>query len=248
MKSPAAKPIWNNSFGVKLIKKIFTNNEIDTIVENVTFLEKELDKKNYIWKFYEKDIKRINRIEYFVKFNKFFFNLANDKRLIDIAEELLGEKSVLFKDKINFKYPGAQGFAPHQDVSAGWGMYSNKHVNIAIPLCDTNVENGCIYFGPRMTDMKTDYFQDMPAESLTLEKKESSKGDLICFDSYIPHSSYANNSNQKRIIIFFTYSPFSCGDFYEKYHSDKFKNVPPDIYKEKGKKYRSGNTNVPLAF
>ena len=127
-------------------------------------------------------------------------------------------------------------------------MYCNKHVNIAIPLCDTNIENGCIYFGPRMTDMQTDYFQDMPSASITLEKKESFKGDLICFDSYIPHSSYANKSDQKRIILFFTYTPISCGDFYEKYHADKFKNVPPDIYKEKGKKYRSGNTNTPSAF
>ena len=35
---------------------------------------------------------------------------------------------------------------------------------------------------------------------------------------------------------------------YELYHSDKFKNVPPDIYKVKGKKYRSGNTNIASEF
>tara|TARA_B100000212_G_scaffold300386_1_gene245703 strand:- start:2409 stop:3155 length:747 start_codon:yes stop_codon:yes gene_type:complete len=242
------KPTWPNSFGVKVIKNLFTKSEIDIISENVSLLEQYPDKKNYIWKFYEKNIKRLNRIEYFVKFNKFFFDLANDEKLLEIANELLGEKSILFKDKINFKYPGGEGFAPHQDVSAGWGMYSNKHVNIAIPLSDTNVQNGCIYFGSCMTDMKTDYFQDLSEDSLNLEKTETFKGDIICFDSYIPHSSYANNSNQKRVILFFTYTPFSNGDFYEKYHADKFKNVPPDIYREKGKKYRSGNTNIPSAF
>ncbi len=31
-----------------------------------------------------------------------------------------GEESVLFKDKINFKLPGGDGFKEHQDVQAGW--------------------------------------------------------------------------------------------------------------------------------
>lgn len=241
-------PNWNNSIGSKIFKNVFSNSEIDEIQEKVTLLEEESDKKNYIWKFYEKEINRINRIEYFVKFNKFFKDLANEKRIVDTVQDLLGEKPVLFKDKINFKYPGGEGFAPHQDVSAGWGMYCNKHVNVAIPLCDTNVENGCIYFGPRMTHMQTDYFQDLPNDSINLEKKETKKGDIVCFDSYVAHSSYSNKSNKKRIIVFFTYTPFSSGDFYEKYHSDKFKNVPPDIYREKGKSYRSGNTNIPSIF
>ena len=248
MEKIVEKPVWKDSFGVKKFKNVFSNNEINEISDNVKFLEKEKDRKKYIWKFYEKKIKRINRIEYFIKFNKFFFDLANDKRLIQIAHDLLGEKPILFKDKINFKYPGGEGFVAHQDVSAGWGMYCNKHVNIALPLCDTNIENGCIYFGPRMTEMKTDYFKDLPENSISLDKKETNKGDLICFDSYIPHASYSNNSDEKRIILFYTYTPFSNGDFYEKYHSDKFKNVPPDIYREKGKSYRSGNTNIASVF
>lgn len=161
-----------------------------------------------------------------------------------IAEDLLGEKPILFKDKINFKYPEGEGFAPHQDVSAGWGKYTNKHITIAIPLCDTNDNNGCIYFGPKITNMQTDYFEDMKKDSISLEMVETKKGDIICFDSYIAHASYKNLSNEKRIIVFFTYTPLNNGDYYEQYHSDKFKNVPPDIYKVKGKKYRSGNTNM----
>ena len=66
------KPVWSDSFGVKKIKNLFSNNEINEISDNVKVLEEEKDRKNYIWKFYEKKIKRINRIEYFIKFNKFF--------------------------------------------------------------------------------------------------------------------------------------------------------------------------------
>ena len=103
-------------------------------------LEKKEDKKNFIWKFYEKKIKRINRIEYFTKYDKYFYELAYNEKILKIVEDLLGEKPILFKDKINFKYPGGEGFRAHQDISAGWGQYTNKHVNLAIPLCDTNNE------------------------------------------------------------------------------------------------------------
>ena len=65
--------------------------------------------------------------------------------MISLANKLLGEESILFKDKINFKYPGGEGFKPHQDVSAGWGKYCNKHINIAIPL-PNQPQNGCIFW------------------------------------------------------------------------------------------------------
>ena len=96
--------------------------------------------------------------------------------------------------------------------------------------------------------MLTNYFEDLKEEEVSLNKYETNLGDIICFDSYIPHASYKNSSDKRRIIVFFTYSPLKNGDFYEQYHADKFKNVPPCIYKEKGKKYRSGNTNVSTEF
>ena len=238
------KPNWSDAFGKRIIKSFFNDNEIDLIKNRVLELERKEDKKNFIWKFYEKKKNRINRIEYFIKFDEYFYKLAHSRNLLKIAEDLLGEKPILFKDKINFKYPEGDGFAAHQDVSAGWGKYTNKHVTIAIPLCDTNYNNGCIYFGAKLTNMQTNYFEDLKEDNIDLEMVETKKGDIICFDSYVPHASYKNLSNTKRIIIFFTYTPLNNGDYYEQYHSDKFKNVPPDIYKVKGKKYRSGNTNI----
>lgn len=56
--------------------------------------------------------------------------------------------------------------------------------------------------------------------------------------------SYSNKSNQINPVIYFTYSPKSEGDYYEKYHLDKFKNNPPDIYKDKNKNYYSNNTFI----
>ena len=47
-----------------------------------------------------------------------FQNLANSKKLLNVLEDLMGGPCILFKDKINFKRPGAGGFRPHQDVQA----------------------------------------------------------------------------------------------------------------------------------
>jgi|GEM_PF-2608426 len=39
--------------------------------------------------------------------------------------QLIGEEAVLFKEKINFKMPGGDGFKPHQDSQAGWDRYAD---------------------------------------------------------------------------------------------------------------------------
>ena len=81
--------------------------------------------------------------------------------------------------------------------------------------------------------MLTDYFHDLLDYDSELTPVKTKKGDAVIFDSFIPHASFQNNSDKKRQIIFFTYTPLSLGSFYEEYHSDKFNAVPPDIFKVK---------------
>ena len=90
--------------------------------------------------------------------------------------------------------------------------------------------------------MINNYHEDIDVE-LDYTIAQTKIGDILLFDSYVPHKSGSNNSKLPRPILFYTYTLSEHGDFYGKYHYDKFQNVPPDIHKEKGKKYRSGNTN-----
>lgn len=228
-------------FGHKVCKQVFTADEILNIASEVDLLVNEVDRKNFIWKFYESSGK-INRIEYFVNFSSFFKQLSLDKKIINLIKREIGYDVVLFKDKINFKYPGGEGFEPHQDITAGWGRYSNFQISVAIPLTSTNIENGAIEFGSPITKMINNYHEDIDVE-LDYTIAQTKIGDILLFDSYVPHKSGSNNSKLPRPILFYTYTLSEHGDFYEKYHYDKFQNVPPDIHKEKGKKYRSGNTN-----
>ena len=233
---------WDEAFGYEKVESFLSSEQVDNIQQHINYLISEEDRKDYVWKYFEKDKKTLSRIEYFVNHNKSLRGLSLDPKLLSLVQERLRDIPVLFKDKINFKYPGGEGFLPHQDIAASWGNYCNRHVSVAIPLCDTNEENGCIFFGKKTNHMLTENFQDLN-EDTYLEVCPTNAGDIILFDSYVPHASYGNNSNLSRTIVFFTYAPSEFGNFYEQYHSDKFKNVPPDIYKIKGQKYRSGNSN-----
>ena len=52
----------------------------------------------------------------------------------------------LFKDKINWKNPGGQGFGAHQDQPAWDDFPPNKFVTAAMFVNNTTKENGCLEF------------------------------------------------------------------------------------------------------
>ena len=64
------------------------------------------------------------RIENFCAFHPGFDGLLRGSPLVEAATALLDGPAVLFKDKINYKMPGGQGFRAHQDVQAGWDRYA----------------------------------------------------------------------------------------------------------------------------
>ena len=226
---------------IQKVQNFFNADEIDDINDELLRLEKKKDIKNYIWKYYEFSNKSLlSRIEYFVKhstkfkkISEFFFN---------------NRPYYLMKDKINCKYPNGEGFAPHQDAASGWLKYSNHHITVAIPLTDTTIQNGCLWVADINCDkLLTKEFTDLTADivdDMLYKPIETKKGDIIIFDSFVPHKSFINKTKKSRKILFFTYSynENKINTMYEDYHRDKFLVVPPDIYRLKNKKYRSGNT------
>jgi hypothetical protein len=59
----------------------------------------------------------------------------------------------------------------------------------------------------------------------------------MLFDSYTPHASEPNMTDQVRRIYFATYNRLSEGDHMTAYYADKHKSYPPDIERETGKEY-----------
>ena len=66
----------------------------------------------------------LQRLENIYPYHDGFHELFDSDHFQGAISDLLGEPAVLFKDKINFKLPGGDGFKWHQDQQAGWWNYA----------------------------------------------------------------------------------------------------------------------------
>jgi len=86
----------------------------------------------------------LQRVENFCPFHAGFARLCDGEKLRGTVGRLFGEPAVLFKDKINFKLPGGDGFKPHQDQQAGWSVYADLFITAMVSIDATTAENGCL--------------------------------------------------------------------------------------------------------
>ncbi len=86
----------------------------------------------------------VQRIEDVTPFHPGFEKLFTRGRASAAAGQLLEEPAMLFKDKINFKLPGGDGFKAHQDVQAGWDVYARYHISMLVSIDAADTANGCL--------------------------------------------------------------------------------------------------------
>jgi len=196
------------------------------------------------WVYHETSLKDgqsdlINRIENMTPFHDGYKELADS--LIPSVGQLLGEQAVLFKDKINFKMSGGEGFKPHQDTQAGWETYAKYFINVMVCIDEATLENGCLQLAPRPSaELVGNEWEPLTEEQTTamnFQPYPTVPGDIIYFDSYAPHMSEPNLTDKSRRLYFATYNRLSEGDHLATYYADKHKNYPPDIERQAGKEY-----------
>ena len=236
-----------NDDGYVICKNLFDNKTVQKIINSIDKIEKYNDTKGKWMKYYNYSLKNknkkiLNRIENFYDYNKTLKKILSNKSLKLQLKKIVGEEVVLFKDKINFKNPGAEGFKPHQDATIWKDMYGIKSfVSLVIAIDKATKENGCLEFSKfnkRILLSKAWREIDSKKEKKMLwETVEMNPGDTAIFHDYCPHRSSQNLSNKKRRMLFLTYNPKKFGNFRKKHFEDKRKNFPPDIERQAGKKY-----------
>ena len=164
-------------------------------------------------------------------------------RLQRAVEQLLEGPAVLFKDKINFKMAGGAGFEPHQDQQAGWSTYAAMFVTALVCIDRATTLNGCLEMAdaPRFAGLIGEAWRPLSAEEMaafSLEPAPTEPGDVLFFDSYVPHASKANMTSEGRRILYLTYNAAADGDFRERYFADKRASFPPDVERQAGVAYR----------
>jgi len=235
------------------------DHDFQMLIKNVTDMDSWPEVAGKWMKYFEKNrlkgtpghdsvdepAKILQRIENFLQHNKELDRLINGPRMLGMLEQLFGEKAVLYKEKINYKLPGGDGFNPHQDVAAGWWMYGqSSHISVLIGVDEATEQNGALelvrgQYGQRQERLSPDW-KEIPKETcdkLNWEMAPTRAGDVVFFDSFVPHRSGPNTTDRPRRVVYTTYAKANEGDFRDKYYADKRLSFPPDIEREKDKVY-----------
>ncbi|MBI4006206.1 MAG: phytanoyl-CoA dioxygenase family protein [Gammaproteobacteria bacterium] len=230
--------------GFVIIRNAFSPKEMQRIESWTSELAALPEESGKHWVYHEKskinpEIEIINRIENISPFHAGFAELS--KVLKVPVVQLLGEETVLFKEKINFKLPGGDGFKPHQDSQAGWEDYAAYFINVMVCIDEATVENGCLQLvaGYQNQGLFREWepLTDEDMKGMNFVHYPTRPGDVVFFDCYVPHASEPNMTDKTRRLYFATYNRLSEGDHMARYYADKHKNFPPDIDRVPGKEY-----------
>ncbi len=184
----------------------------------------------------------LNRVENFCPFHDGFNALMTRGELPARTSELFGEAAVMFKEKINFKMPGSDGFESHQGVQAGWDRYAPLHITALVSVDAATEENGCLEVaaGHHQRGIIGEIWKPLDGDDLDgveFVAVPTKPGDAVFFDSYAPHRSEPNLTDAPRRVLYVTYNKLSEGVHRAQYYADKRQSYPPDIEREPGKEY-----------
>ncbi|OUV61094.1 MAG: hypothetical protein CBC82_07065 [Cellvibrionales bacterium TMED122] len=233
--------------GWMIVRNFFNKKYLKNIKREILKKTKNKNKNFYFERI--KNKLKLRRIEKVTDFSKNAKNLICAKKTQKLFEKLEGKKLILFKDKLNFKFPGGKGYLPHIDghfywrddkkkYQKGWKKYSLNFVNLVLPLEPSNIKNGCIYvanksdtnkLGKNFDDITKKLVINTPNIKLKDKKKfkfypiELKVGDICLFNWKCAHYSENNYSNRSRMIFYATFCKKNKkNNLRNKYYKDKF--------------------------
>lgn len=230
--------------GYLVVRGFLDREEVNELLRWTVELEEAPEVSGRHWVYREDSMRHpgerlIQRIENFCPFHSGFDRFVREGALIGWSSALLGGEAVLFKDKINFKMPGGGGFKAHQDQQAGWSEYAPRFLTATVTLDAATIENGCLELaaGRHRDGLIGAQWQPLDEQHLELQAVPTEPGDVIFFDSYVPHASRPNLTDQARRILYLTYNDAAFGDQRARYYADKHAAFPPDIDRDQNRQY-----------
>ena len=217
-----------NGYLVK--EKLISNKEINKInilIEKI--IKKEEKKKtriknlggsynnNFVYNSNSSSKREILRLNNPTYYNKLFFNLSRNKKIIKIAKKLLGGSVRFHHCKLNFKLPSKKGgeVSWHQD----WAFYPHTNddlITVGVYLEDCYEENGPLQVIPKSHKQKifshhnkNKEFVGKICEKINSKNKKSltGKAGTVTFHHVrTVHGSGLNLKNSKRPLMLFGYT------------------------------------------
>jgi hypothetical protein len=230
--------------GYLLVRGLVNPQGVERLLSWTTELESGPEVTGRHWIYREPSLtdprqKLVQRIENFCPFHDGFDAFVRGGALLEWTAALMDAEVLLFKDKINFKMPGGDGFKLHHDQQAGWSTYAPLFVTAMISLDPASAESGCLEIaaGRHREGLLGEAWKPLDETGVKLDSVPTAPGDAIFFDSYTPHSSKPNFTTHPRRILYLTYNLARDGDHRERYYADKYAAFPPDIDRNPAKTY-----------
>ena len=231
--------------GYVIVRSLFDDDQMSEIArwtDEITAFPEEPARHMV---YYEPDLraadeKVLSRIENFCPFHDRFNDLLSTGRVSSCINALFAEPPVLFKDKINYKMSGGDGFKAHQDVQAGWDRYAPIHITMMVSIDEATPANGCLELagGLHQQGLLGGHWKPLEEDSdIGYVLCPTRVGDVVFFDSFVPHRSGRNLTESARRILYVTYNRASDGDQRKQYYADKRASYPPDIERDPEKEY-----------
>tara|TARA_Y100000739_G_scaffold61071_1_gene50332 strand:+ start:118 stop:990 length:873 start_codon:yes stop_codon:yes gene_type:complete len=217
-----------NGYLVK--EKLISNKEIKKINSLIDkIINKEEEKKtkiknlggsynnNFVYNSNSSNKREILRLNNPTYYNKLFFNLSRNKKIIKIAKKLLGGSVRFHHCKLNFKLPSKKGgeVSWHQD----WAFYPHTNddlITVGVYLEDCYEENGPLQVIPKSHKQKifshhnkSKEFVGKICEKINSKNKKSltGKAGTVTFHHVrTVHGSGLNLKNSKRPLMLFGYT------------------------------------------
>ncbi|SDE27029.1 Ectoine hydroxylase-related dioxygenase, phytanoyl-CoA dioxygenase (PhyH) family [Paenibacillus sp. UNCCL117] len=166
---------------------------------------------------------KIERLDPVHDISPVFNALVKDERLLAPLRDIYSDEPLLFKDKLIFKLPGANGYSMHQDGSWWHGFKIEGLISVMVAIDGASKANGGLELFPgyhhRLLSPEGELRNMNEEEIAQIDKStgqlvETNPGDVIIFHSFTPHQSGPNTSQLSRKQLFLTYSPSANGDLY----------------------------------
>jgi len=155
--------------------------------------------------------------------------MTEDNRLLDRLHALYQEPACLFKDKLIYKPPGADGASLHQDW-IGWPGFPESFLTVLVAIDPFTFDDGATLVYPRMHS--AGYLSPIDGKHHQLEHENMhttavplilEPGDVAIFSCFTPHYSRPNRSQHSRRGYFISYNALSDGGLqfgkhYEEFH------------------------------
>jgi ectoine hydroxylase-related dioxygenase (phytanoyl-CoA dioxygenase family) len=169
--------------------------------------------------------------------------VAADPRLLAVLAALYGAPACLFKDKLIYKPPGANGYALHQDYIA-WPGFPRSFVTALIAVDAANASNGCTevftgchregYLSP--ADGNHHAIPDGLLDESACVPLELLPGDVAIFGCFTPHRSAPNRSDGWRRHLYLSFNAVSDGGPQREVHYLEFHAWLRERYARNGRR------------